>query len=106
MRESGRKKFLLGFDDDPAAKFKLKSPSNLSRQTLYKKMEDWKMTAKSKTDKTKLASSEIASDLLEEDGWLFRERPGIPVECVRRAPADLRGDSSPLYHPRHDYPST
>jgi hypothetical protein len=68
-------------------------------------MEDWKMTARSKTDKTKLASNDIAPDLLEEDGWLFRERPGIPVECVGRAPAELRGDSGPLYHPRHSYPS-
>ena len=64
------------------------------------------MTAKSKTEKAKLASIDPASDLLEEDGWLFRERPGIPVECVRRAPMDVRGESSPLYTPRQNYPNT
>jgi hypothetical protein len=69
-------------------------------------MEDWKMTAKPKTEKTKLVSIERTSGLLEEDGWLFRERPGIPVECVRRAPDNLRAETIPLYHPRHHYPST
>ncbi len=64
------------------------------------------MTAKSKTEKTKLASIDTASDLLEEDGWLFRERPGIPVECVRRAPESLRGEPGPQYTPRRNYPST
>jgi hypothetical protein len=70
-------------------------------------MEDWKMTTSAKTDQTKRAPNlPAAPELLEEDGWLFRERPGNPVECVRRASEEMRGDPSPLYHPRHNYPST
>ena len=33
-----------------------------------------------------------APDLLEEDGWIFRERPGVPVECVGRAEDERIGD--------------
>jgi hypothetical protein len=68
-------------------------------------MEDWKMSTKSKTEKTKLPSASV-SDLVEEDGWLFRERPGIPVECVRRATGDLQGEPRPLYQSRQNYPNT
>ncbi len=43
--------------------------------------------------------------LLEEDGWIFRERPGVPVECVRRSrDASLAGMTQPNQI-RHNYPS-
>jgi hypothetical protein len=64
------------------------------------------MTTKSKTEKTKVASIVTSSDLLEEDGWIFRERPGVPVECVGRAVEGPSADAKPLYHSRNNYPST
>ena len=45
------------------------------------------------------------ASLLEEDGWIFRERPGLPVECFRIAPAGPNADLAPPNQIRHDYPS-
>jgi hypothetical protein len=54
------------------------------------------MTLKSKPEKP--STPILADDELLEDGWIFRERPGVPVECVRRAPLP-RDEISP-YQPR------
>lgn len=56
-----------------------------------------------KSEKAKAASSISQEDLREEDGWLFRERPGIPVECVGRAKAQI--EMTPPNQIRHNYPS-
>jgi len=58
-----------------------------------------------RTEKTKTASSAANEDLREEDGWLFRERPGIPVECVGRATKPQGAEMTPPNQIRHNYPS-
>lgn len=64
------------------------------------------MSIKSGIEKSNAALIGAAPELVEEDGWLFRERPGVPVEIVRRA-ADKRGADTmtPPNQIRHDYPS-
>jgi len=52
------------------------------------------------------SSADQPAKLHVEDGWVFRERPGSPVECVRRAD---NGETDSMTQPnqvRHDYPST
>jgi hypothetical protein len=44
------------------------------------------------------------SKLYEEDGWVFRVKPGVPIEC-RRDGDDTQPEVSPPNHARHNYPS-
>jgi hypothetical protein len=63
------------------------------------------MSNDSKAEKSKPAFINPGSELWEEDGWLFRERPGVPVEIVRRAAEKPAGDMTPPNQNRHNYPS-
>lgn len=51
---------------------------------------------------TRQPSEDAASHtkLHEEDGWIFSERPGIGVTCLRRS-----GDLPQPYISQHNYPS-
>jgi hypothetical protein len=67
-------------------------------------MEEWQMSIDPKIEKPKGLSA--GTNLREEDGWIFRERPGLPIECVRR-PAE--GQIVEMKAPslaRHSYPGT
>ncbi len=43
--------------------------------------------------------------LIAEDGWIFVERPGLGVKCIRRYDAMEAATLQQPYAPRHDYPS-
>jgi hypothetical protein len=45
------------------------------------------------------------SKLSAEDRWVFREKPGLPIEG-RRDEVDTRTEVSPPHHARHNYPSS
>jgi hypothetical protein len=66
-------------------------------------MEEWQMSIDPKIERPKLVS--VGANLREEDGWIFRERPGLPIECVRRAAEGQIVEMTPPNQTRHSYPS-
>jgi len=63
------------------------------------------MSISSKTDKAEAASISANAKFHEEDGWIFRERPGVPVECLHRAGQGRIVEMTPPNQIRHNYPS-
>ena len=63
------------------------------------------MSINSKTENTQAASKAGDTKFHEEDGWIFRERPGIPVECIRRTGEERAAPMTPPNQIRHNYPS-
>ncbi len=63
------------------------------------------MSNNSKTEKAKAASIGNDAKFHEEDGWIFRERPGVPVECLHRAGEERIAPMTPPNQIRHNYPS-
>jgi hypothetical protein len=59
------------------------------------------MQVKSKPERPKAASFASNAEYLEEDGWIFRVRPGIPVECVRRVAEVRFGETVPAEQVQH-----
>ena len=52
-----------------------------------------------------IKSSVAEPKLREEDGWIFRERPGMPVQCIHRAEEVQADDMTQPNEVRHNYPS-
>ena len=63
------------------------------------------MPTDSKTENAKAASIGENAKFHEEDGWIFRERPGVPVECLHRADEERGIPMTPPNQIRHNYPS-
>jgi hypothetical protein len=62
------------------------------------------MSIDPKIEKLKVVSA--GTSLREEDGWIFRERAGLPIECVRRPAEGQIAEMAAPSPARHSYLST